>query len=317
MSRPTPNDRRDDVEVRGWIAEAGDVRVETRPEHVEQVRHLLLERVGASEGGGDSSRRGRDSPRDRAHPAPAARLVSSRRPCSGRFTWRPDRTTTGSRIAQTLHEQTWIHIVASGPDGLNEESWISPRFEILAKKHHRGDELGDAEFHDVEMGIKDEYIADQKTIYRDPVDDVRWKRLARKRRTREIEVFRQLLHFEEFKDSPFPDTEIIEQSHREVIERGKTWKVYSLTVRWTFGQKADLKMVIRVDPKTGLPQTWVIDVDGGKLRQTFDYPGNGPADILCLGVPATAKREDHLPEQSLDLVLSQVLNGIKVGRHAL
>ena len=155
----------------------------------------------------------------------------------------------------------------------------------------------DAEFHDISRGINDEYFADEKTIYRDPEVDGR-----RKRRTQELAVFRQLLHAEEFKISPLPDTEIIRQSHRVVIERGKAWKVYDLTLRRTVGPKSDVKMVIRVDPKTGLPQTWDIVVDDGTLKQTFDYPAAGPADILALGVPATAKREDNLPEQTPDLV---------------
>ncbi len=36
--------------------------------------------------------------------------------------------------------------VAPRPTDWIEESWISPRFELLARKHHRGAELRDAEF---------------------------------------------------------------------------------------------------------------------------------------------------------------------------
>ena len=45
MSRPTASDRSLDEEIRGWIAEAGDCRVEARAEHIDRTRHLLLERV--------------------------------------------------------------------------------------------------------------------------------------------------------------------------------------------------------------------------------------------------------------------------------
>jgi hypothetical protein len=305
MNRPTTNDRKDDEEIRGWIAEAGDVRVETRPEYMDHVRHLLLDRVVL--------------PREAVIPPDqvetplglglirlfavacvavaalfaAVHLVS--RPVDG---W--------AGVAQTLHDRPWIHIVASGPDGLDEESWISPRFEILARIRHRGAELRDAEFHDVARGIKAEYFADENTIYRDPEDDGR-----RKRRAQELEVFRQVLYAEDFQIAPLPDTEIITESHRQVIERGKAWKVYEVTIRWVAGRKSDVKMIVRVDPKTGLPRTWDIEAEDGTLQLTLDYPASGPTDILALGVPASAKREDHLPDESLD----RVLNGLRVGRN--
>ena len=73
-------------------------------------------------------------------------------------------------------------------------------------------------------------------------------------------------------------------------------------------------MTIWVDPNTGLPLTWDIVVDGETIHQFLDYPRTGPADILALGVPASAKRENNLPADSLDVVLSQVLTGLKTGR---
>ncbi len=130
-----------------------------------------------------------------------------------------------------------------------------------------------------------------------------------------MEVFGQLLQPEQFKLSPLPDTEIVAESQREVVGQGKTWKIYELTIRRTSVQKPDMKMTVRVTPKTGLPRTWDIDVDGEKIQQMFDYPRTGPADIRSLGIPATAKRENQLTEDSLDIVLSQVLNGLKVGRN--
>lgn len=305
MSRPTTNDRKDDQEIRGWIAEAGDIRVETRPEYVEHVRHLLLDRVVLPQEA--------VIPPDQVETPLGIGLIRLFAvACVAavalfavvHLVSRPVDAWAG--VAQTLHDRPWIHIVASGPDGLVEESWISPRFEILAKVRRRGAELWDAEFHDVARGIKAEYLADENTIYRDPEDDGR-----RKRRAQELEVFRQVLHAEEFQIAPLPDTEIIAESHRQVIERGKTWKVYKVTIRWTAGRKSDVKMIVRVDPETGLPRTWDLEAEDGTLQQTLDYPASGPTDILALGVPASAKREDHLPDESLD----RVLNGLRVGRN--
>jgi hypothetical protein len=309
MNRPTTSDRKDDEEIRGWIAEAGDIRVETRPEYVDHVRHLLLDRVVLPPAA--------VIPPDEVETPLGIGLIrlfavacvaAVALFAAVHLASRPVDAWAG--VAQTLHDRPWIHIIATGPDGLDEESWISPRFEILARKRRRGAQPSDAEYHDVERGIKDEYIADEKTIYRDPEIDRR-----RKRRTGEIEVFRQLLYAEELKTSPLPGSEIIAESRRQVTERGKTWKVYELTIRWTAGRKPDVKMIIRVDPKNGLPQTWDISAEDGEIRQTLDYPSTGPADILALGVPASAKRENHLPDESLDLVLNQVLNGLKVGRN--
>ena len=38
----------DDDEVAGWMAQAGDPRVEPRPEHVERVREVLFERLAVT-----------------------------------------------------------------------------------------------------------------------------------------------------------------------------------------------------------------------------------------------------------------------------
>ncbi len=38
----------DDDEVAGWMAQAGDPRVEPRPEHVEHVREVLFERLAVT-----------------------------------------------------------------------------------------------------------------------------------------------------------------------------------------------------------------------------------------------------------------------------
>ena len=134
MNPPTPNDRKDDEEIRGWIAEAGDFRVETRPEHAEQVRQLLLERVVRPPEAVVSP--------DEIETAPlgiglirllaVACLVAAVLFAAVYLASPPRDAWAG--VAKALHEKTWIHIVASGPDGLDEESWISPRFEILARK---------------------------------------------------------------------------------------------------------------------------------------------------------------------------------------
>ena len=67
-----------------------------------------------------------------------------------------------------------------------------------------------------------------------------------------------------------------------------------------------------VDPGSRLPRFWDIESSGGeRLRREFDYPESGPADIVAMGVPATARRVDRVPAD--DLV--RVLDGLKTGRN--
>ncbi|MGP0064561.1 MAG: hypothetical protein ACLQGP_13310 [Isosphaeraceae bacterium] len=305
MSRPTPSDRSLDEEIRGWIAEAGDCRVEARAEHIDRTRHLLLERVVLPPevvirpDEPESAPLGVGLIRLSALTAliAAALFVAvylSRRPADG---W--------AAIAQTLHDQQWVHIIATGLDGLNEESWISPRYQILARRHLRGEEVADADFEDIDGGFKDTYIAEEKTIFRDAYNRGRPQRPAQ-----ELEVFAQLLNAEQFKLSPIPDTEIVSESHRNVGGPAKIWEQYELTLRWISVKKPDVKLSIVVDRKTGLPRTWMIASDDGTLYLICDYPATGPADVRALGVPASAKRDSPLPEEGLD----QLLTGLRIGR---
>src|SRR5262249_42252661 len=92
---------------------------------------------------------------------------------------------------------------------------------------------------------------------------------------------------------------------------GKTWRQLEATIRWREGRKSVVKMLIRVDPTTGLPRTWDIIAPDGVIHQTLDYPETGPADILALGVPATAKRVDRVPGDDLN----RILDGMTLGRN--
>ena len=156
------------------------------------------------------------------------------------------------------------------------------------------------------MGIKTQYVAGENTIYRLQEGADRQQYNAR-----ELIVFEQILRGEAFQTSPIPDTEIIGQKSRQVVEEGKTWKEYELTVRWKARPDQPGRMWWRVDPETNLPHTWDIEMVGGKIQHTIDYPGFGPADILALGVPATAKRVDRIPDNDLNRILS----GLTIGRN--
>jgi hypothetical protein len=299
MNQPTSNNPMNDFDdVSRWMAEAGDPRVEPRPEHVEQLRALLLDRLGP--------------PRRRTHRLgfPLARwLVAA---CFliaaglGTFSLLVRPVNAWARVAQALQDKAWIHIVSRGPNAPLSESWISPALQILAEKYDHGPEHRGAELHDLKMGIKTQYVAGENTIYRLPEAPA-----LQQHNARELMAFEQILRGKAFQTSPIPDTEIIGQKTREVAEGGKTWTEYELTVRWKASPDRPSRMWWRVDPETNLPSTWDIEMDGGKIQQTIDYPGFGPSDILALGVPSTAKLVDRIPNNDLN----QILTGLKIGRN--
>ena len=290
----------------GGSARPGTSASRPRPEYVEEVRKLLLERVALPQVS--------ELPPGEV-PAPlgiglarifaAACVVAVALFAAVQIGRRP--ADAWATIAQALQGATWIHIVETGPDGLREESWFSPRYDILAMKHDLGVGRGGAEFHDLKLDTKAEYIAEEDAIYRMPASGG-----IPKRQPPDLEFFHHLRRGEDFRISPYPDCEIIAQNNHLITELGKTWRVYELALREKSARKSqDLKLNIKVNPATSLPQTWEIVSESGTLQLTFDYPATGPSDIGSLGVPTTAKFVDQLPVEDMD----RVLEGLKVGRN--
>jgi hypothetical protein len=300
MNRTIADRCEDDDEVRGWIAEAGDPRVYSRPEHIERVRDLILQRVASS----PPARPGRRwVVLARLAVAAAGVLVVGAivailplaRPGNA---W--------AQVARAVQEKPWIHIVGKGPGDIGSESWLSPRFAIVAHKYDRGPDYRGAEYFDLKTGIKTQYVAAENTIHR-----VREGGALREHASRSLQVLRQFLSTEANPITPDPQTEIVAQTSRDVTEDGRTWRQLEITIRWKEGRRSVVKNVIRVDRATGLPRTWDLVADEGVVHQTLDYPETGPGDILALGVPATARRVDRVPGDDLD----RVLEGLKIGRN--
>lgn len=299
MNQPTSNNHGNDLDDVGrWIAEAGDPSVEPRREHVEHLRALLLDRVGPVR------RRTRQLGFKLARWLVAACFLIAAG--LGIFSLLVRPANAWARVAKAMQEKPWIHIATLGPNAPRTESWISPTFQILASKYDHGPEHRGAEFHDLKMGIKTQYVAQENTVYRLQEEAARQQYNAR-----ELTGFDQILRGEAFQTSPFPDTEIVGQKSREVAEGGKTWKEFELTVRWKDSPERRIRMWWRVDLETNLPHTWDIEAADGKIQQTIDYPVFGPSDILALGVPATAKVVDRIPNNDLNRILA----GLTIGRN--
>ena len=314
MNRPTPSDAQDEHEIRGWIAEAGDCRVERPPSTSNRCARLLLERASSAPGtGGD--------PPDDLEGAPlgiglirlfALAGLAAAALFAAVYLWTPS-ANAWARVAQALHDQKPDPFVEAGADGLDEESWISPRFQILARKHRRGAELQDAEFEDIDMGFKEEYIAESNTIYRDQT--AKTARGRRRRRAQELEVYGQLLNPESVKTSPIPGSEIVSEGRREVLENGKTWNVYDLTLRSSPADSSpDLKMI-----GPGPPENRIAPNVGHRGQRRDD-----PADIrlprVRPGRPPGARRPRdgqtrESPPRRFPTCLELLLTGLKVGRN--
>ena len=101
---------------------------------------------------------------------------------------------------------------------------------------------------------------------------------------------------------------VLEQHRREVTERGQKWIEFDL-VFWR-GNRGTL----RVDPQTRLPVSLTLTAPKSSGPASwvwsFDYPTTGPGDIYALGVPATAKIEDHTPSDEG----ARVLDGMAASR---
>ena len=199
-------------------------------------------------------------------------------------------------VARALQAKPWIHMVTLGTDVPQGESWISPTFQILASKYDHGPEHRGAEFHDLKMGIKTQYVASEDTVYRLPeaVD-------LQQYHARELMAFEQILRGEAFQASPIPNTEIIGQKSREITEGGITWKEYELTIGWKERPDLPSRMWWRVNPATNLPQTWTSKPQAarsggpsttpGLVRPTSWRWGSQPRPRWWIASPITISRE--------------------------
>lgn len=288
MNRPT-FDRLDDGEealMQELVSEAGDPAVAPRPEFVASLRETLFNRLERPRPARRRARLLIGTGLAAAAIVAAVLAVPLFRPANA---W--------AQVAKALQAQAWVHTTTIGPDGKSVgESWFSPKNHVIAGR--RGGEL---EYHDAALGTFTKYVAAEQTIYRLPEQK---DRLAMG-----MDLYRTLLDPKGPVKSPFPGMDLIAQSRRNVEEAGRTWEEVTLTLRVVAGDR-EQRMVLRLDPRTGLPHTCVVQPREGESGIAFDYPDHGPSDIYDLGAPRTAKRVDRIPSDDLNVVLA----GLKAGR---
>ena len=301
MIRQTIDDpAADDADIQGWITEAGDPGIEPRPEHIEQVRELLLNGIGPA------------APR-RSWPRPflwlaAACLLAAATLGILSLPGRSDNA--WARVVQALQERPWVHLVMQGPGRPSDETWVSPRHEIVAYRYDHGPTERATEYHDLRTGIYFKYVPEENVIYRLPETEV-----FKKHTSRQLDFWRKLIRGEAAAMSDFlPESaEMVGPRIHDITEEGTSWTAYE----WTSSKPARkdyavTRLRLLVNPKTRLPRFCDAESAGGdRLRREFDYPDAGPADIVAMGVPASAKRVNRVPANDLN----RVLDGLKAGRN--
>ena len=299
IRQASSNPAGDDTDIQRWIIEAGDPGVEPRPEHIEQVRGLLLNGLASPA-----------PPRTRLRPLlflAAACILAAAALGILSLPGRSDKA--WARVVQAIQEQPWIHVVRRGADGRSDEHWLSPRLEIVAFRYDHGLTEHSTEYHDLKTGIYFKYVPEEDAIYRLPErGDIK------EHHAHALDFWRKLIRGDASAMGNFiPGVEMVGPETRELTEDGKTWTAYQWAMSKPTRKDHEVKWIrMLVDPKTRLPGFLVGESVGGeRVRDAFDYPDSGPADIVAMGAPATARRVDRVPGNDLD----RVLNGLKVGRN--
>jgi hypothetical protein len=205
-------------------------------------------------------------------------------------------TLAWAQVVQTVRTMPWIHIKAVGGDAKSRgmrETWVSYSREIAAVDG--GDLIA---YSDYRSGIGYEYDARKKTLYR-------LAAVGTEHFKAEAAFFEAILRGDAIRSEDMLGPRVVKQRQRTVEEQGRRWIVYELEIA-NPGDK-DLSrtgsMVIRVDPKTKLPDRITFARGEEQMQVTLDYPAEGPADIYALGVPRDARVEDRMPPPELTRIL--------------
>jgi hypothetical protein len=223
--------------------------------------------------------------------------------------WLARPTVSWADVARAVQEKPWIHGTSKDRDGATREVWLSPTRGVSASR-----DPDEVRFFDQRLRVFYTYQPKDKVLLRVP-DTFHTEQ-------DEFQTLQQLFQDLEQTDTkltaPVPHGQVVDQQRRRIVEDGRQWFEYSLTVRAGPGTQGPLgNLVFRVDPQTRLPASlkWkrldgTPDHPAEEMTMQFDYPEQGPADVFDLGVPRTAKLDDRVPADDLE----RVLDGLRAGR---
>jgi hypothetical protein len=213
--------------------------------------------------------------------------------------WLAPSGTTWAQVAEKLKGQPWIHSKTPVVKDYWHEFWYSPGRDVYA---WRDPSL--MKFEDARLRVSYRYDLKDKTLVRLPQSERDRSQMDALRGT-----FMALMQNELPKDSPFPESEVVDKQRRRVKEGGQTWDEFEMTLK-SIRTKEVARAVFRVDPETKLPVTLRLTPSERVEKQpesfvlSFDYPQTGPVDIYDLGVPRDAKIDDRVPTEDLERILA-------------
>lgn len=219
--------------------------------------------------------------------------------------WRP--SVSWAEVGKALAGKPWIHGISKEKDGSNMEWWFSIERGIFAQRHGK-----QALFEDNRLHVRYEYDADADRILRQLSPEQSAGRSA-------AELFEGIMRGNVRAGLFVGDEEVIAQEARRVVDGGRQWLEYDLTLRSRFlGTNRLTQLRFRVDPETQLPYSMRVKpmaASGGQIasesgfERIFDYPAQGPVDIYDLGAPRTAELIDRVPNDDLRRIIAAVESG--------
>jgi hypothetical protein len=224
-----------------------------------------------------------------------------------------------AQVASAVLKRPWVHvrITESGRDVC--ESWFSPQRNVSARRQG-----GMLQFDDFQTRVYHSYEPDENTVYRGPIvwsqrdsfDALATTADALKMLLQAGPADKKTLAGLDLFGPEGAAMKVTEQGMRKVVENGKTWLEYRLTVSRD-GQPDPLRLLFRVDETTKLPA--LCRIEGRQddkpfvSERRFDFPDKGPVDVYDLGAPKNAKFVDRTPDDDVD----RILRTIRAGRERM
>src|SRR5262249_54503065 len=148
-------------------------------------------------------------------------------------------------VARAVQDKPWIHGTVKERDSATREVWLAPTRGISAARD--SDEI---RFFDQRLRVYYSYQPKDQVLLRVPdtfhTEHDEFQPLR--------QLFQDLQQTNTTLPAPVPNGQVVDQQRRRIVEEGRQWFEYSLTVRAGPGTQGPLgKLVFRVDPETHLP----------------------------------------------------------------
>ena len=201
-----------------------------------------------------------------------------------------------AQIAEAVAGKRWLHAKGTGPDGKPAEMWFSAKNGIL------GCRTGESfVFVDQVHGTMDVYgePAPPGAVHRVPLENVPSPGLDAARQS-----FVSLLGGDLQQAMKSGEQQVLEHTTKSLRVGERDLVEHRFVVGRKGQEAARSESLLRVDPKSNLPISWLIKVDDKPLFDfQVSYPDQGPLTITALGAPESARLVDASPPVAFQRVL--------------